>query len=1126
MSDSKSKNPSPKLGELIALLKNGYAKSVRYHKQTGYILSASTALFGLILLLSLEYYFYLPMEVKSIMIGLTLLSALIVLIRFYKKSTPPSFQNFYTDFFNSIDDQKLQNAFDLNLFPDQKPSIFYEASIRSNLKHAELDDVENKLNSYLSGKSTTIFHRRSGATLLMLTAIFITISLSQTESAQRAFHFWQTYNQPNPFEFTVSPGDTILEQGSVFQPKITFKGNSTPDRIFLSFKTEIEESFRSRPMNVEGAQQFVSPEMELTGNIRYRVEMDGFSSDEYIAEVRVQPRFDELVAEVSPPSYTQLENSESEYPFSEISYYPGSEITFSGVSNKKLDQIILSQRADSNQIEFNSADSSFQFTLIPDQADTLQFSLVDTDGLENRNPYRIVLKTSEDRTPTVSILEPSGTVQNSNPETLSLQYRATDDFGLTRAELSWSLQRSFVDEPIEGSVELQTPGNGYTENYDWNLDELDLRPRDQVEVKIRVWDNDTETGPKIGESNSVTLLIPSLAENFEELDRRERDVQGDMDEISENFQNIDREYEEFMERLRQNPEGGFEEEQMMEDIREQQEEIDETVREMNERFEELSNEMMNNESVSDETQRAYRELQELMQELDDPALREAMEELQNALQNMSPEEIEEALENVSFNENLYRERLERTVELFKQLKMNSDLDKLAKQYEDLSDRLNPAQDQSPDELQNELQNTADDIETISDQLENLDQNPPENAQQKLKELKEQAQNRLEELDEEFENLENQVGDQIDRNEQQTDDETRQNQQNISEQLRQQAEEFRSARSQMNSQQIQVNILALQHALYTLLELSDSQEYITKDSGETRSRSQGFVNLARNQKVVADQFSITADTLFEVSSELPGVPNQINRKKAEVERSLRSSQDEMVERNQRNASIASREAFAGINDLASMLSSLIDQLMDQQNGNGGGGMSMQQMIEQLQNMSGDQQQLNQQLQEMINDMQGDRLSREEAERMDQLARQQNEIRRQLRDLQQRGGLDSGDRALSELQRMIEDMEESINDMRGGITDPIMNQRQQNILSRMLDAEEALQQRGETDEREGTASSEYDQTLPPDMTLEELQQEIRSRLQDPNYTPFSESYQRLIERYFEQLRRFERSGSQPD
>ena len=59
-------------------------------------------------------------------------------------------------------------------------------------------------------------------------------------------------------------------------------------------------------------------------------------------------------------------------------------------------------------------------------------------------------------------------------------------------------------------------------------------------------------------------------------------------------------------------------------------------------------------------------------------------------------------------------------------------------------------------------------------------------------------------------------------------------------------------------------------------------------------------------------------------------------------------DEMVERSQRGSTVASREALGGINDLTSMVASLLDQLMNQQGGGGAGkGMTMQQMVQQLQ-----------------------------------------------------------------------------------------------------------------------------------------------------------------------------------
>jgi hypothetical protein len=174
-----------------------------------------------------------------------------------------------------------------------------------------------------------------------------------------------------------------------------------------------------------------------------------------------------------------------------------------------------------------------------------------------------------------------------------------------------------------------------------------------------------------------------------------------------------------------------------------------------------------------------------------------------------------------------------------------------------------------------------------------------------------------------------------------------------------------------------------------------------------------------------------------------------------------------------------------------------------------------MMEQLGEAGQQQQKLNQMMQDMINDMQGERLSQDQMQRLNQLAKQQNQIRKQLEELQQQGEMD-GDKIGSELQRMIEGMEDTINDLRGGSTDPLMIERQQNILSRMLQAEQAMQERDEEDKREGNIADNYEQSRPPELTLEELEKQIRNRLNDPNFTKYSPDYQRLIENYFELLK----------
>jgi hypothetical protein len=1123
---NKEEFTTDKLSKIEDFLRNQFRDQNRKRNLRGAFLAIALLFVLLLLFFAAELFLYLPAGYKTFIVVFAL--AISLGLFFYVKSRilRQSFSDFYEAILIKIGYERVANALDLHLHRRESTSAaFRKAAIQKNLVNIDADQLEDQVLADLKHSDTSQAFSKSRTIVLSVLLVSATIFLLNPSATVRSLHFWQSYTQPNPFTYTIQPADTTISLNSELQVRAVFSSRDLPENVTLLFKTDVEENFRERRMEPDSSGRFSAASINITGSLSYRVQMDAFQSDLYRAQVQIQPDFEELRVTIDPPAYTELPGSTSQYPYSRLRVYPGTELTFSGIANKTLDSVQLTGSHIQKSLEITQDSVGlYETAFFPEQNDTLRFTLKDQDGLTNRNPFRTFIEMRADQSPVVVIREPESTIMEQNPEQLRIFYEATDDFGLTSAEIRWELRRAFTDSPQTGTQTIPTPGNGPTTSYFLDLTPFELRPRDTFSAWIRVTDNDEVGGYKTGESREILVQIPSLTESFEQLDENEQDVETELDNISEQFESIEREYENFLERLQQNPEAGMEEEQILEDIKERQQQIENTVQELSEMFNEMRNNIEGNDQLSEQTKQSYRELQQLIEELDDPRLREAMEQLQDAIESLSPEQMENALDQMSFNEQLYKERIDRTIELFKQLKMNSNLDRLANQYEDMAERMKAGADnENSEQRKNELDTVSEDLDSAEEQINKLDEQVPERSRENIRQLKENAQRELEDIKQNMEDLKERVDSEVNgESENQNPSESGDQQQQIGQQMQQEAERFRSSMQQMSGQQVQVNLLALQEALYRLLNLSTEQEELTLSTLETQNRSQGFIELARLQNNISNQFMAVSDTLFEISKELPGIPNQINEKKLETERLLERSSEQLAERDLRLSSISTRESLGGINDLSVMISSILNQLMNQQNGGmGSGSMSMQQMIEQMQNMSGDQQQLNQQLQNLINDMQGDRLSREQSERLDQIARQQNEIRKQLQELQQSGALEDGDRMLSEMQRMIENMEDSINDMRGGVTDPLMMERQQNILSRMLSAEESMQQRGEEDQREGTTRDEYDRTLPPEMTLEELEQEIRARLQDPNYTRFSEEYRRLIELYFEQLRQMEES-----
>lgn len=1068
----------------------------------------------------LEYAFYLPAAAKTSLLLLSILLTASIAIYYYKKLGHTNFTAFYHQFSKQNANPRLSDALDLHFDTDPQKSRLHREAIRQNLNDLEPSRINSQFDDFLKRQPVHKYYRGGLAGACLGVLLLLGFSVTQPSAVNRLAHLWISYSPPNPYSYTVEPGTVTLEQGESFVPKITFDG-AYPEKLSLTFKTKIEKEFRNRnASSVENGQATFSP-ISLTTDGSYYFTMDGFKSREHKVTVQLRPRLEDLALRVIPPSYTGLDTTTYTYPFSQIFAYKGSEIQLSATTNKPVTTITLSRSAAKDTVALTAVKDdriNFQHSWSMGAIDTASFYMSDSAGLSNKNTFRFVTEPKNDQAPFVNLISPSENLEMKTPEKLQLTYKAGDDFGLTRARLHYELQRAFVNHPEKGSIALSHPQMNTEQNYEWELPKLDPKPRDVITYWIEVRDNNSYSGSQVGRSQKMTVIFPSMTKYMDEIDKKEQDVSKSMENVSDSFEQMQQEYDEFKKQLRRNPETDYEQKKQLKQVDEKRKEVEKKVKELNKKFEEIRKELKKNNVMSPETMKAYDELQKLMKQINDPELSKALEELQKQLGNMSPDQMRKALENYEFNEEQYKERIHRTMELFKSLKLNSDLEKMAQSLDELSkqEQKISESEQAPKNDIEQQQAIQKDLQDLQKQMKELDKNAPQKAKNQVQQLQQNTGQQMDQVDQELQKNMEQLQNQS--KQQKANPQTKQQQRNIQQQMQQMAQKMRDTKQQMNQQQIQVNMAALKYILYSMINLSDNQEEITKETENLPPRSQAYVEKARKERNIAQQFSTLSDSLYNVSSEIASFSNQINKKKVEVEGHLDRAVDMLAERDQSNATYAQRQSLGGINELASMIALLLDQLQNQQgNGSGSGNMSMQQLIEQMKKMSGQQQALNKQIQNLINDIQGDRLSQDQTKRLNQLAKQQNNIRKQLQQLQQNGELESGDKVLSELQRMSDQMEDAINDLRGGQLDRTLVERQQNILSRMLSSQKAMQQRGKEDKREATTAEEQPQSVPPDMTLEELQQRIRKMLNDPDRTKFTEDYQRLIEQYFELLKK---------
>ena len=1106
-----SNHTEQKLDQVSRHVQAGYRKYVRRRWLAIVLMPLAVLLAGFAFLYMLEAGNYLSVIVKSTVAAAAIIFCLVVLYQILRRLPPTGFREYYDRVSRHGGIEPLRNLLDLAGDYRATGGKLKDAAVRQNLQLVEQADLNEKLSHYnREARPSALITYGLYVLMIPLIALPVLIHL-QPDGLNRSLQFWKTFERPNPYTYRIDPGSTVLEQGSSFQVRIDFEGGQLPEDVHLSLRTGIENRYRPQRMQKIGDNSFYSDFIELFNDLVYHVEMDGFRSENNEIRVQLLPRFSELVVTVEPPAYTRLEKSVVNYPFSRIETYPGSTLGIAGRPNKPLDESYLIRHAAADTLTTESGDGLLTWSIRVDDADTLSFGMRDEHGLANSNTFAFTLITLTDNPPIASILQPERNKSVLNPENLEITYEVEDDFGFTGLRLRYSVVRAFGGATDNGQIRLPTPaGRIHLDRYNWNLGDLRLQPLDRVEYWIEVTDNDEVSGYKTARSATHILQSASLAEFLLDQDEKEQSVSDAFENARTEFEEMQRELDELRKNLRENPDDSWQSQRMIDDIDERSSGLSEQIEEIQKEFEELRKELEENNMLSEETLQKYNELRNLMDEIDDPELRKALEELQKSLENMDQNQLREAMQNLEFNEQTYKERLERTIELFKDLRLTADLEKTARLLEELSRQEERLMQEitDPDEQIQQQQQIRDEIDQIRDKLDKLPDVGPEKRRTMTEQLRDDVGGDLGE-----------VGEQIEQNMQDIEqgadqDQVKESQQQIQQKLQQLSDDVRSSMQSMQQEQISINVTALQAILQNLILLSESQEDINEITRRLTDNSSAFIDQARKQNNISRSFRQVSDSLFSVSAEIPQFSNRINEKKTEVMRNLDRTVGFQAERDRARSSAQERLSLGGINELAVMVADLLEQIQNS-DGSGGGGMSAQQMLQQMQQMGQDQQQLNQQITDFINDMQGERLTQDQMERLDQMARQQNQIRRQLQQMREGGALRPGDQMMSELQRVLEQMEDTINDLRGGSTDRILVERQQNILSRMLEAERALQERGEDEERRGETVTDYERRTPDELTLEELQQRIRSSLQDPNRTRFSQDYQRLIERYFELL-----------
>lgn len=962
--------------------------------------------------------------------------------------------------------------------------------------------------------------RRALALAVVAVLGFTAMPTTLAGAAWRIINFRTDFAPPAPFDFIVKPGDVDVVKG---QQVVLAARTTSPDQPAIRFhiREASQTDFDVAPAAADSAGLYTHRIAAIRTSLVYYAEAEGYRSRMYEIRVTDRPVIRSLRARLTFPAYTKLPARVLDENAGDVSAPVGTTVGLSLSLNKDVARATIvfddSQRV---ALSVQGASASGSFRVMRDRR--YHVELVDAAGITNADPITYAISAVPDEGPRIELVEPDVSADLDESMREVLLVRIADDYGFSKLVLHYRLAASKYEKPQEKYATLAIPlpvaqSREMEVPYLWNLTSLSLVPEDVVAYYVEVFDNNTVTGPRSARSAEHTLRLPSLEEVFAKADRTQDKALDDLEKTMQAAEEARRALESVQREMKQQNTDklDWQQKKKLEEVLKRHEQMQEQVRQTAESLSKMNEEMREQNLISEETLQKYQELQNLMKQVDAPELREAMKKLNEAMQQMQPEQMRQAMEKFEFSEQQFRESIERTMELFKRIQIEMKTEELTKRAEDLARRqeelarqteqTNPSNKDELNRLAEQQKQLAKDAEAMQRELDELQKKMAEMPPQEMpmQEMSD-AQQQLSEA-----NLSQEMNEASEMCEGGQCQSASKKQKKAADQMKKFAQQMQKVQKKLNENQQKMTQQALQKALDNVLELSKKQESLRNQSQRLQPSSQQFREMTQRQQQIGQELAQTANDIMELSKKSFAVTPKMGQHLGEALKKMSEATKSMQNRDNRMGGEQQGGAMTELNESAKQISK---SMQSQKSGGGGGGGSM---MQQLRQMAQSQQSLNAMTQQM-GQQQG--MSQQQMAQMQRMAAQQGALQKSLEQLNEEAKRsEEGRRILGDLRRIAEEMQEVVRDMQSGNVNPETIDKQERILSRLLDASRSTRERDWEKKRRSQTGTDVARRSPGslDPRLTDPSQAGRSDVQRAVSEGYSREYEQLIRQYFEAL-----------
>jgi hypothetical protein len=806
------------------------------------------------------------------------------------------------------------------------------------------------------------------------------------------------------------------------------------------------------------------------------------------------------------------------------------------------------------------------------ESGSYHIDLLDRDSVLSEHPIEYSVTITPDLPPSIALIEPESRSDVPSDMRIDMLARVHDDFGFRSVRIAYRLSKSKYAKPDSTYRWLDMPLSNYNAQdldvpYIWNLTPMALTPEDEVSYYLEVADNDAVSGSNKARTPEYVLRLPSIKEIFERADKEANKAERDLKEIHQDADELQKKVDQALAEMQQmkasdlaGAQKDFAKQKDAQQMLQQQNQLQQRLDQVAKDLKQMSSSMEKQNALSPETMKQYQELQKLFEQINSPELKAALEKLQQTMQqqNVDPKQVQEAMKNLQANEEQFRKAIERTANILKKIQAEQKVDELMKRSGELAKQEQKAADQARQNAEQNKQQTPEDRAAAERQQQDA-QKELERMQQEAKQLAAdmkklpenmQAPQQMSEMQQAMQDpsIQNDMQNASDASKKGDQQRSSQNSQSAANKMKNAQQKLSNLKNQLSQNQRQRDMREMKQLRDKLNQLSKNEEQIRNQTAQAMPNSNVFRDLAEKQSQQKDELGQTASEAMQMAQHSTAITPEMGKQMGKAFSEMQKAQDAMTERNQSGGQQSSQNAMTALNRAAQQMQQAMNDMAQQgQSGGSGGegeegqdgsgmgmngkkpgssgqGSAMQQFLNEINKATAQQQAIANQMQAMAQggqsgsaQAQQDMMRQQAA--LSRMAAQQQAVQKSVEQLadEQKQAQTGSKLAADNLRKIAEDMQDVISQMKSGGIKPETIQRQERILSRLLEAERSVHERDKEEQRESKPGQDIVRESPRDLDLgtPEAKRQLQEELQHARETGYSKDYNELIRKYFESL-----------